>query len=203
MKLLYAPASPFARKVRVAAIEVGLDDRIELSLTHVAPAKPNRDYGRDYNPLRKIPALALDDGTVLYDSTVICEFLDAQAGGGKLIPSDPPRRWRVLTDYALAQGICEAAVSVRYETYARPEAYRWQAWVDDQWDRVEAALGRFEAQAPGLEAPLDLSHIALGCALGYLDFRWPEHGWRGRFPALRAWYETTSQRPSFKETQPD
>src|SRR5579883_607108 len=121
MKLMYAPASPFVRKVRAAAAELGLDREIELVMTEVVPGKPNLAYGAGYNPLRKIPALALEDGTVIFDSTVICEYLDARAGGGKLIPASGAERWRVLTRHALAQGMCDAAVLLRYETWLRPE----------------------------------------------------------------------------------
>ena len=102
MKLFYAPQSPFARKVRAAAIELGLDQRIQLEYAEVVPGRPNWDYGQNRNPLRKIPALITDDGETIFDSTVICEYLDALAGGGILIPRDQSRRWRVLTNHALA-----------------------------------------------------------------------------------------------------
>ena len=119
MKLMYAPASPFARKVRVAAIELGLGDAVELVFTKVSPGSPNEAYARNYNPLRKIPALELEDSTVLYDSTVICEYLDARAGGG-IIPGVDDDRWRVLTRHALAQGMCDAAILLRYELGCGP-----------------------------------------------------------------------------------
>jgi glutathione S-transferase len=102
MKLFYAPQSPFARKVRAAAIELGLDDRIELEYAEVVPGQPSPAYAQSYNPLRKIPALVTEAGETIYDSTVICEYLDALAGGGVLIPRDASRRWRVLTNHALA-----------------------------------------------------------------------------------------------------
>ena len=109
MKLHYAPQSPFARKVRAAAIELGLSGSIDLEYTEVVPGRPNRAYGQSHNPLRKIPALVIDDGTTIYDSTVICEYLDDLAGGGIIIPQDRSRRWRVLTSHALAQGLCESS----------------------------------------------------------------------------------------------
>ena len=203
MKLLYAPTSPFARKVRAAAIELGLGDQLRLELVQVAPCKPNRDYAKSHNPLRKIPALVTAEGMTIFDSTVICEYLDAMAGGGSIIPSEGYARWRVLTNHALAQGICEAAVLVRYETWLRPEALRWQELADDQWDRIDTGIEWFEQHAGELEGPVNLAHLTLGCALGYLDFRWPEHDWRTRNPAVAAWFGTLSQRPSFALTKPE
>jgi glutathione S-transferase len=119
MKLMYTPQSPFARKVRVAADELGLDGDIELIVQAVAPTKENPDYAAKVNPLRKIPALVLDDGRVIYDSTVICEYFDDLAGGGQIIPAPGPDRWDVLTTHALAQGMMEAAVLARGLSLAR------------------------------------------------------------------------------------
>ena len=203
MKLLYAPASPFVRKVRAAAIELGLEGRIELEPVTVAPCKPNRDYATAHNPLRKIPALVTDEGVTIFDSTVICDYLDAMAGGGRLVPGDGDARWRVLTAHAVAQGICEAAVLIRYETWLRPEALRWQDFAEDQWDRIDAGIAWFEQRAGELEGPVNLAHLTLGCALGYLDFRSPEHDWRTRNPAVAAWFATVSQRPSLALTKPE
>jgi glutathione S-transferase len=203
MKLLQNPASPFARKVRAAAIELGLGGSIELELTLVAPCKPNRDYASSHNPLRKIPALVTDGGVTIFDSTVICEYLDALAGGGRLVPPGGDARWRVLTNHALAQGMCEAAIMVRYETALRPETLRWPELVQDQWDRVDTGIGWFERHAAELEEPVNLAHLMLGCTLGYLDFRWPERDWRGANPAVAAWFAALSQRPSFTLTAPE
>ena len=194
MKLMYAPQSPFARKVRAAAIELGLGERIELQYAEVMPGKENAAFAQSVNPLRKIPALVLDDGkTAIVDSTVICEYLDALAGGGRLIPAVGPERWRVLSQHAVAQGMCEAAILVRYETWLRPEPARWPVWIDDQWDKVWSGAKFFEQRAeravPKGGASLDLSQLALACALGYLDFRFPETKWASRFPGVAAWYE--------------
>jgi glutathione S-transferase len=202
MKLWYTPQSPFARKVRIAAMELGFADKIDLQFIAVAPSQPNPDYARTRHPLRKVPVLELEDGTILYDSTVICEYLDAAAGGDRLIPNDPGRRWQVLTNHALAQGMCEAAVLLRYETWLRPEALRWQPWIDDQWEKVENGLAWFEAHPAALNGPLDLAQISLGCLLGYLDFRWPEHGWRANHASLKDWFEELEARPSFQATKP-
>src|SRR5262245_52589926 len=203
MKLLYAPQSPFARKVRAASIELGLADRIELEYAEVVPGRPNTDFARSHNPLRKIPALVTDGGETLYDSTVICEYLDALAGGSILIPREAPHRWQVLTNHALAQGMCESIILIRYETWLRPEAARWSAWVDDHWDKIYSGPGWFEHNDRQLDGPVNLAHLAPGCLLGYTDFRWPDNDWRRRFSALGTWFERLEQRPSFMKTRPE
>ncbi|WP_208539340.1 glutathione S-transferase [Algihabitans albus] len=202
MKLYFSSSSPFVRKVRIAAIELGLDDRIELIPTAVVPGKPNADYAREANPLRRVPALTTESGQVLYDSTVICEYLDDRAGGGRLIPQDRERRWQVLTSHALAQGMCESAVLLRYETWLRPEAQRWSVWIDDQWDKIDSGLKWFEEHEQVLREPIDLGQIALGVLLGYLDFRSPDKDWRQDAPKVAAWYGTFCERPSLRETEP-
>ncbi len=203
MKLLYNPASPFARKVRATAIELGLDGQMQLELTVVAPCKPNADYAKAHNPLRKIPALVTAEGMTIFDSTVICEYLDAQAGGGRLVPREGDARWRVLTNHTLAQGICEAALQIRYENWLRPEALRWPEFAGDQWDRIDTSIEWFESHPAELGGSLNLAHLALGSALGYLDFRLPEHDWRTRNPAVAAWFTALAQRPSFALTMPE
>lgn len=207
MRLMYAPQSPFARKVRAAAIELGLDDRVELAYTEVLPGRENSAFAESVNPLRKIPALILDDGkTALVDSTVICEFLDAPAGGGRLIPVLGPDRWRVLSQHAVAQGMCEAVILIRYETWLRPEPLRWPDWLDDQWDKIWSGLAWFESCAGQvlLEMParVDISHLALACCLGYVDFRYPETNWSTRFPQVASWYEAIASRRSLAATRP-
>lgn len=207
MKLYHALPSPFVRKVRIAAMELGLADDIELLPIAVAPGKANDDYAAKGNPLRKIPALELSNGTVLFDSGVICEYLNARAGGGRILPGGGEARWEMLRDHALASGICDAAVLIRYETFLRPEEHRWRVWLDDQWSKIDGALTWFEnnPQAVGEAEPemLNLAQIAIGCALGYLDFRYDERNWRGSYPALAAWFEKVAKRPSFAETLPE
>ena len=203
MKLFYAPQSPFARKVRAAAIELGLAERIALEYAEVVPGRRNDAFAASRNPLRKVPALVTDDGETLYDSTVICEYLDALAGGGTLIPREPQRRWRVLTRHALAQGMCDSVILIRYETWLRPEPMRWPVWVDDHWDKIHTGLDWFEANSETLGEPVDLAQLALGCLLGYVDFRWPDYGWRERRPALAAWFARLNERASFARTLPE
>jgi glutathione S-transferase len=203
MKLFYAPQSPFARKVRTAAIELGLDDQIVLEYAEVVPGKPNEDFAQQFNPLRKIPALLTDAGDTIFDSTVICEYLDQLAGGGILIPRAYSARWQVLTQHAVAQGVCESVISVRYETWLRPEALRWDVWVDDQWNKINSGLKWFEDNQGALRTPVNIAHLALGSAIGYIDFRWPMIDWRARFPSLRKWFDEINQRQSFVLTRPE
>jgi glutathione S-transferase len=207
MKLMYAPQSPFARKVRAAAIELGLTDRVELEYAEVVPGRENSAFAACVNPLRKVPALVLDDGeTVLVDSTVICEFLDALAGGGRLIPASGPDRWRVLSQHAVAQGMCDAVILIRYETWLRPAPMRWPGWIDDQWGKIWSGVVWFERHAgrvlPKGPAAVDISHLALACCLGYVDFRFPETNWPTRFPQVAAWYQEILSRPSLATTRP-
>jgi glutathione S-transferase len=206
MKLMYAPTSPFVRRVRAAAIELGLADRLELEPIQVAPGRANEAYAEHVNPLRKIPALLLDDGkTVLVDSSVICQYLDELAGGG-LIPPDGPARWRVLSQQAIAVGMADAMVLARYETALRPEALRWSEWVADQQDRLWSGLDWFERRAEETLATargrVDISQLALACCLGYVDFRFAQLDWRARAPRVSAWYQIIAARPSLAQTDP-
>ncbi|MGB7182291.1 MAG: glutathione S-transferase family protein [Burkholderiaceae bacterium] len=205
MKLHFALASPFARKVRVCAIELGIDDKIELVPTAVAPGTPNAEYSGRFNPIRRIPALTLSGGNTLVDSDVICEYLCNFVGGNKLYPKASTRRWEVLSDHALADGMTELAVLLRYETALRPEGLRWQALIDDYLEKINSGLSRFESQIPEIsKRALDISQIALACLLGYLDFRFVEQiPWRENSPGLAAWYQEFSERPSMTNTRPD
>jgi glutathione S-transferase len=202
MKLTYSPASPFARKVRISAIELGLIDRIELVPAKVAPGEPNDDYARQINPLKKLPALILDDGSVLIDSYVIVEYLDELAGGGKLIPASGATRWRVKSDHSLLQGMLDSMLLCRYENMVRPEPLRWQAWNDDHWNRAWLGMARFEARPDVLSGAFDIVQIGLACVLGYADFRFPDCGWRKAYPKLASFNEAMLARPSVKISVP-
>src|ERR1700683_1935252 len=145
MKLYYSATSPFVRKCLVSAHELGLRGRIEL--VPAAPHPVNRDRALIVcNPLGKVPTLVTEDGAVLYDSRVICEYLNA-LGDGHLIPPEPAARWSILRDEALADGMLEAAVLVRYATFARPEILRWKDWIDGQMDKVTCGLTEIEQRA--------------------------------------------------------
>jgi len=200
VKLRFSPASPFVRKVTVAALETGLDARLERVPASVAPTKPNPDIQKD-NPLAKVPALVLDNGETLYDSPVICEYLDSLHGGAKMFPAAGAARWTALRRQALADGILDAAVLTRYESI-RPDQHKWKAWMDGQMAKVQGALTAFEAEAGALGATVDIGTITLGCALGYLDFRFADLGWRKSCPKLATWYERFAARPSMQATVP-
>jgi glutathione S-transferase len=177
-----AAASPFARKVRIVASVLGLDDRIEIS---AADTSDPEDSLRRQNPLGKIPTLILENGERLFDSAVIVEYLDWLADGGKVIPSEPRERFRTLTQQSLADGICDAAVLLRYEKLWREPLAR--------------SLAAFEAEPP--EELSDAGTIALACALGYLDARF-EGAWRADHPRLVAWLDVFSDAtPSFEATR--
>lgn len=202
MKLVSSLASPFARKIRIAAIELGLFDRIDfVSPVKTIPTTENEDYARNINPLRKIPALILDDGTVIIDSYVIAEYLDELAGG-KLIPASGLAKWRARTDHSILQGMLDALLLCRYEKLLRPGQFFWAEWADDQFKRAWDGLARYEAHPDVLTRPLDLVQISLVCVLGYLDFRFPDCGWRKTFPKLDAFHERMMQRESVRTTLP-
>jgi glutathione S-transferase len=201
MKLSFSPASPFARKVRIAAIELGLIDRIELVPTTLAPGTPNDEYSR-ITPVKKLPVLILDNGEVILDSYVIVEYLDELAGGGRLIPASGPARWRVRSDHSLLQAVLDSMLLCRYESAVRPEGQRWKAWSDDQWSRAWRGMARFEQQADKLSRPLDIAQIALVCVLGYADFRFADCGWRKAYPKLDAFHQKMLERPSVKISAP-
>jgi glutathione S-transferase len=201
---MYAPTSPFVRRVHVVAMELGLADRIELEPVQVMPGQESHAYAERVNPLRKIPALVLDDGqTVLVDSAVIVQYLDDLAGGNRLIPGGPDR-WRVLSQQAIAQGMSDAIVLVRYETWLRPESLRWPDWITDQLDRFWSGLAWFERHAQQALSParLDVAQIALACCLGHTAFRFPELSWPTRAPLVERWYREVMQRPSLARTDP-
>ena len=201
MKLRYAATSPYVRKVMVTAIEAGLEDRIERVATNVWD--PATDI-QDDNPLGKVPALTLDDGTVLCDSPLICEHLDSLHGGEPLIPAAGPERWQVLNTAALADGIMDSAVGRIIEIRQRPEALQWDGWVARQKGKIAKALDVLERQAESspMTGPLNLGQIAVACALGYLDLRFPDDGWRNGRPKLEAWYRSFAERPSMQATVP-
>lgn len=202
MTLCYSPSSPFVRKVMVLLHETGQVERVALQNAQLTPI--NTDAGVvASNPAGKLPALRLADGTALHDSRVICEYLDQQHVGAPLIPASGSARWRRLTLASLADAILDAAVLSRYETFLRPEEKRWDNWLDGQSEKIERALAYFEQEALAeIHSHFDIAAIGLACALGYLDLRQPELGWRERNPGLAGWYAEVSQRPSMQATVP-
>jgi len=198
MILRSSPASPFVRKVRIAAGVLGLSDRIEVRETDL---NDTADSIRVQNPIGKIPALILDDGTVYYDSPVILEVLDHLAGGGRIIPRELPARFAALRLQALCDGILDAGVLLVYEERYRPADKRVQGWVERQTDKVTRALAALEAAPPTLTPVPDVGQIALACVLGYGDLRFAGR-WRQDHPRLVAWHDQfAAQVPAFAQTK--
>jgi glutathione S-transferase len=194
--LRYSPASPYARKVRIAADVLGLTHRIEIQSADTS--NPD-DALRSQNPLGKIPVLLLENGATLYDSRVIAEYLDHLAGGGRLFPADSARRFEALRLQALGDGINDAALLIRYENASRPEALRHADAIALQQGKIERGLAQLEAAPPS--GAIDIGHIAVACALGYQDMRF-EGAWRGSHPRLVEWLDAFArQTPSFEATR--
>jgi glutathione S-transferase len=200
MKLTFSPASPFARKVRIAAIELGVIDKIELIPATVAPGTANEEYSR-ITPLKKLPVLITNDGDVILDSYVIVEYLNETVGGA-LIPAYGRKRWQVKTDHSLMQGMLDSMLLCRYEKAVRPQGLQWQAWNEDHWNRVWAGMARFENRGDVLGGPFDIVQIGLTCVLGYADFRFADCGWRKAYPKLDAFHQKMLQRPSVSISVP-
>jgi glutathione S-transferase len=200
MKLSFSPASPFARKVRIAAIELGLIDKIEFTSATVAPGQANEDYSK-ITPLKKLPVLITNDGDVILDSYVIVEYLNETAGGA-LIPAYGRARWKAKTNHSLLNGMLDSMLLCRYEKMVRPQGLQWQAWSDDHWNRAWTGMARFENMPDVLNGPFDISQIGLVCVLGYADFRFADCGWRKAYPKLDAFYRKAMERPSVKISVP-
>src|SRR5579862_9846911 len=199
MKLHWSPRSPFVRKVMIVAYERGLVDRISCLRTVAATSKPHAELMKD-NPLSKIPTLVLDDGTVIYDSPVICEYLDGLSGAPKLHPSEPKARLEALRRQALGDGFLDLLVLLRDE---RMRAHSSEAHMASAAARKPAILKNLEGDAPALAStPFGIGHIAIGCALSYLDFRYADEDWRKDHLRLSSWHATFAARPSVKATEP-
>jgi glutathione S-transferase len=200
VKLYHAPASPFVRKVMVLLHEAGATDRVALVPVSGNPLDPGT-LPVDRNPLGKIPALERPDGPTLYDSRVITRYLDDLLTAG-LYPA-APRLWDTLTIEATGDGIAEAAVLMRYESSVRPEASRSADWVEAQWSKIDRALTALEDRwMSHLAGPVDMGQIAVGCALGYVEFRHAERNWQAAHPLLASWWATFSHRSAMEATAP-
>ena len=198
LQLHWSPKSPFVRKVMVCVHELGLDGEIDKIRSVAAMLKPNAALMRD-NPLSKIPTLLLDDGSTLFDSVVICEYLNDRAKG-MLFPANGPEKWQALRWHALGNGLLDALILWRNE---REREFPIQALIDAFELKTQSVLALLEAEVNALAAaPLNIGSVTLGCALGYLDYRFDDLGWRQRAPALAAWFAVWRQRPSFVLTEP-
>ncbi|MBD1550315.1 glutathione S-transferase [Pseudomonas typographi] len=200
-KLYYASTSPYVRKVMVTAHCLGLAEQIEKLDSAAHPIKRDERIA-SFNPLAKVPALQTANGLALYDSRVICEYLDTYAGGS-LFPREGRQRWLSLARQALGDGLLDAALLARYEAFARPADKQWSGWVDGQMAKIHAALAEIETQAPRYgSVPDDIGLITLGCGLGYLDFRFASLDWRASHPATAAWFAEFDQHPAMVATRP-
>jgi glutathione S-transferase len=199
LTLRSSPASPFVRKIRIAASLLGLEREITVEIADTMNAS---DTVRQQNPLGKIPALVLEDGMVLFDSRVILDYLDHRAGGGKIVPKDAAAHFAALRLQALADGIMDASILVIYEGRWRPAERHEPKWVDHQAGKVTRALASLEAAPPAIDPLPNIGQIALACALGYRDFRFAGT-WRKDHPRLVAWLDQfAAQVPAFAATKP-
>jgi glutathione S-transferase len=198
MKLLSSPPSPFARKVRVLALEKGLGERVEVITAHPWP-EPTAIIG--FNPLGKVPTLILDDGSCLYDSPVICEYLDSLDPRSPLIPDRGAARWRVLRLQALADGILDAAVNLVLED-RRPEAHRSSSMQQRFTLAIQRSFERLPTELAAADERFDLGQIAAACAVGYVEFRLPHCSFGTDQPGIRNWWSRIQQRPSLLATRP-
>src|SRR5580704_15752975 len=191
--------SPFGRKARIAIGVLGLEGTVAIApASTVDPADPIRQQ----NPLGKVPVLLMDDGSTLYDSPVILEYLDHLAGGGRILPKDPQSRFAALRLQALADGLMDASILINYEARYRPAQNHEPKWLELQAGKVTRALAVLEAAPPGLDLPPDVGQITLACALGYRDFRFPG-SWRANHPRLAGWLDDFAARvPAFAATTP-
>jgi len=180
----------------MAAHELGLNDRMQLLPSNAHPVQRDQEIIRD-NPLGKVPTFFADDGQVLYDSRVICEYLNDQARGS-LFPASGAKRWEALTLQSLGDGILDAALIARYEDVARPAELRWPEWRAAQLDKAETSLAHLNARPGLLDGRVDIGAIAVGCALWYLDLRFADFNWRDRHPAVARWFASFGQRPSMQ-----
>ncbi|MGB3689430.1 MAG: glutathione S-transferase [Jannaschia helgolandensis] len=198
MQLLSSPASPFARKCRVLLIETAQDD---IEVRDVAASPMGGDAALNAaNPSGKIPALVRDEGPAIYDSRVICRFLDHRAQSG-LYPEN--RLWEVLSLEANCDAVLESALAITYEKRLRPENLWWPEWFDAQWTKIARSLDALESRSmPMLQGPLTMGQIAVGCALEYLDLRHDDRDWRAGRDVLAGWQAAFSARPAMAATAP-
>jgi glutathione S-transferase len=201
MELLFSAASPFVRKVSVCARELGLTDRITETRISASPVNRNASLVAR-NPLGKLPTLITDNGTPLFDSPVICEYRDSLANGGRVFPAPGPKRWLALVEQATADGLLDAGILIRYEMSLRPEANRWPGWVDAQMAKINASLAQLETHVAAFANRVDIGTISVGCALGWLDFRFADLGWRNACPTLATWFANFDERSSMRATRP-
>lgn len=202
MKLLFAPTSPYVRKVMVCAQLTGQVQNIQLLESAAHPIRRDARIAA-HNPLAKVPTLILEDGKSIYDSRVICEYLASLSDVGHIFPASGSGRWAALGQQALGDGLLDAALLARYELTARPVAFQWPEWREALMTKVVACLAEIDAIAADLltDDP-SIGEITIGCALGYLDFRFPELDWRSQFGQAARWNEAFQALPAMQATRP-
>jgi glutathione S-transferase len=200
MKLAYSPTSPYVRKVMVLLHETGQLDDVELESLSGTPLNPAVSL-LPKNPIGKVPALERPEGPTLYDSRVICAYLNERASAA--LYGDGARRWDILTLEATADGILDAALLMTYERRLRSEEMQMEDWIEGQWDKIARACAALNTRwISHLSGPLDMGQIAVGCALAYVDFRHGDRGWRNGNDALATWFATFDSRPAMQATRP-
>ncbi|MEM9146073.1 MAG: glutathione S-transferase [Pseudomonadota bacterium] len=199
MKLFHSETSPYVRKVMVVLHLTDQLGAVELIPGSGTPLQPNEGTC-SVNPLGKVPCLVTEQGVALYDSRVITRYLDSRAGGGLYPQGDA--LWSVMAWEALAEGVIDAALLVVYEGRLRPAELRFGPWIQGQMSKIHRALGELEGQSGRFGEEPDAAQIAVGCALGYLDLRFGDLGWRDGRPGLAAWYQSFAARPAMQATAP-
>lgn len=197
ISLYWGSASPYVRKVMVVAHMLGLEDSIEILESAAHPVARDTRI-QNFNPLAKVPAARTEDGTTLYDSRVICEYLDAD---DRVFPPKGAARWVALQRQALADGLLDAALLARYETLVRPEVKQWPLWYEKQLEKLNDALDAMEADVPPADCQ-DIGAITYACALGWLEFRFPELCWQKNRDALARWHTDFEKKPALIATRP-
>jgi glutathione S-transferase len=196
MQLIGGLGSPYVRKVRVALAELGMTDQVELVPSGGTPGTLNQEISGK-NPVGKIPALIMKDGEALFDSRMILRYLNDLADGSLLPAGD----WAMVRRESTAEGMLDAGLLLRFETFARPEEFRWSGWIDGQSQKINQCLAALNKDVAEL-GRVDAASITAGCALGYIDFRFPDWGWRAGHDGLAKWYEEFRKRPSMESTKP-
>lgn len=200
MRLMHGKLSPFTRKVMIFVHEKGLQDRVEIVAAAVAQGKNNAEL-MELNPIGKIPTLVTDDGQSIYDSFVICDYLEGLAAEPRLIPLAQARRTVALKINAIADGLIVAGVLAKLEQSKVTEK-RWEEFGAAQWAKMEKCIEALSNELLALEAHYDIAAIGAICALGWVDARAPETKWRTRFPVLAAWFDKQHERPAVQNTRP-
>jgi glutathione S-transferase len=199
MRLFTRPASPFVRKVRVMARDIGLADQID-EIILASPEEMKSEMPK-YNPLGKIPALILDDDTILYDSKVICEYLDSLHNGEKFFPTELKARWKTLLLQGLADGIGEAIIIAAMNKFNRPEKFIYEPAISFQLEKAERGLLEINGQIADFNKLGKIGPLSVACTIGYIDFRFPDLGWRERNSTLADWYANFCNLPSMRATE--